>query len=88
MVWRIVRTEMPSRSLDEIEEADEDEDEDDDADEDEETERERWWWYSLWPFLSRPREELSKGWGVWIGCEGIGTLLGAGKLVVDLYAGA
>lgn len=42
MVWRMVRTEMPSRSLDEIEEADEDDDEDDDVDEDEETERERW----------------------------------------------
>lgn len=41
-VWRIVRREMPSRSLDEMvemEEADEDEDEEDEV---EETERERW----------------------------------------------
>ena len=47
MVWRIVRTGTSSRSLDEMDEADEDEDEDDDVDEDEETERERWWWYLL-----------------------------------------
>lgn len=46
-VWRILTSEMPSRSLEEIVEM-EDADEDEDEDEDEEAEWERWWCFS-WP---------------------------------------